>query len=85
MGCGTGRLAATETAQAFQYANYQAAAATGQAITRTWHTAPVDACPICQPLNGYTIRFDAKYPEGLEPGSAHPACRCSESYGTIPL
>ena len=51
-----------------------------ESMTRTWLTAPEGACPICAPLNGYTIRFDAQYPNGLEPGSAHVACRCSESY-----
>ncbi len=76
-------IAASETAQAFQYANYQAALATGIATTRTWMTAADErVCPICSPLNGYTIRFEAQYPDGLEPGHAHVMCRCTEEYGS---
>ena len=37
-----------------------------ESMTRTWLTAPEGACPICAPLNGYTVRFDAQYPNGLE-------------------
>lgn len=71
-------IARNETAQAFSHANHQALAKTGVVNFRRWLTAPSDVCPICQPLNGYTIRFDAQFPDGAEPGFVHISCRCSE-------
>lgn len=78
-------IARTETAQAFQYANHAAGALLfkdGLVRYRRWLTAPEDGrvCAVCLPLNHYSIRFDAKYPDDLEPGHAHPACRCTEAY-----
>jgi HK97 family phage portal protein len=73
-------IASSETAQAFQFANYQAAEATGLTLNRTWLTAPEGPCPVCEPLNGYTIRFEAHYPDDVEPGFIHPGCRCTETY-----
>jgi len=79
----TTMIARTETAQAFAYANYEALNLLykdGLVKYRKWLTAPEDGrtCLICQPLNGYTIRFDAKYPDELEPAHVHPQCRCTE-------
>jgi len=72
-------IARSETAQAFAYANYEALKATGVVTHRRWITSEREnVCPICQPLNGYTIRFEAQYPDGAEPGSVHPQCACSE-------
>ena len=79
-------IARTETAQAYQYANHAAGELLfkdGLVKYRRWITAPEDdprICPICRPLNKYTIRFDAKYPDDLEPAHAHVSCRCSETY-----
>jgi SPP1 gp7 family putative phage head morphogenesis protein len=75
-------IARTEAAQAYAYANHATlqALATDSAVTRRRWLASEDerVCPICAPLDGYTIRFDAQYPGGLEPGNAHIQCRCTE-------
>lgn len=79
-------IARTETAQAFQHANHEAGRLLfedGLVKYRRWMTAPegdTRICEICLPLNGYVIRFDAKYPDDLEPTRVHPQCRCTESY-----
>lgn len=78
-------IARSEVAQAFQYANHAAGEKLfdeGLVRYRRWLTAPEDGrvCDICLPLNRYTIRFDAQYPNGLEPSHVHPGCRCTEAY-----
>lgn len=78
------QIAGSETAQAFQYANYTAAKATGLPLSRGWLTSKDErVCPICSPLDGVTVAFDEKYPGEIEPGSAHVLCRCTETYEVI--
>jgi len=78
------QIAGSETAQAFQYANHAAAEATELALTRTFLTSNDErVCPICSPLDGVTVAFDAPYPGGVEPGSDHVLCRCTETYEAI--
>lgn len=78
----TDLIARTETAQAFAFANHAALELLfkdGLIKYRKWLCAPDDrVCGQCLPLNGYVIRFDAKYPDGLEPGFVHPGDRCTE-------
>lgn len=78
----TDMIAQTETARAYAYANYETLAALyaqGLVKYRRWITAPDElVCPVCKPLDGVTIPFEAQYPGNIEPGWAHPRCRCSE-------
>jgi HK97 family phage portal protein len=74
-------IARTETAQAYSYANKQAAIATGLDLRREWITALDDrVCVICGPLHGVTVGLHENYPGGLEPGYAHIQDRCTEVF-----
>jgi len=49
--------------------------ATGIELLKEWN-AEGDACPECAELDGETVPVDASFSSGLEPGQAHPGCRC---------
>jgi hypothetical protein len=40
-----------------------------------WLTSPMDACPVCTPMNGQTVRLGEGFSIGEPP--AHPSCRCT--------
>jgi hypothetical protein len=75
-------VAATETFSAAT-AEREAAAAAGAAtysleFLRVWD-AQLDACKVCQGLDGTIVGIHEDFPGGLRPGSAHPRCRCFET------
>ncbi|MDP9353968.1 MAG: phage head morphogenesis protein, partial [Chloroflexota bacterium] len=76
-------IARTETAQAFESANQSALAASGVVESKQWLTAKDERlCPVCSPLEGVIVPLQDHFPGDLEPGAAHPACRCT-SIGII--
>ncbi|MDP9367677.1 MAG: phage portal protein [Chloroflexota bacterium] len=76
-------IARTETAQAFESANQSALTASGVVESKQWLTAKDERlCPVCSPLEGVIVPLQDHFPGDLEPGAAHPACRCT-SIGII--
>jgi SPP1 gp7 family putative phage head morphogenesis protein len=78
------RIARTEIAEAanqgrllsWQEANAQGLLPVG--TTKKWVTALDErTCPICAPLNGKIVAWDAEFSIGKQMPTAHPNCRCT--------
>ena len=77
-------IARNEVAEAYEFANRQAAIATGLNLLKQWLTSGSErVCPVCLPMDGETTPLDQPYSNGLEPGAAHILCMCSEVYKTV--
>jgi len=82
------RIAATETAQAFNTAKTheveRRAERAGIVLMKTWD-ASLDkrTCSVCSGLDGTSARVGESYPGGQEPGSVHSYCRCTETISAL--
>ena len=72
-------IAATEAASAATAERLDAARevaiAYGVELDKEWN-AEGDACRVCAAADGDRVPLDDDFPNGLEPGMAHPRCRC---------
>lgn len=72
------RIAATESANGFNFGRTEAAKQSGVQLWRRWD-AVLDkrTCPVCSAAHGEIVRPGDAFRYGT-PGQVHPLCRCTE-------